>query len=60
MLYLQQEVTLPELCCARSDLPQLRLEYGDEREPEMAAFFEKSAPLNNSGKISKPLFVVKG
>ena len=37
-----------------------RAEYGDEREPEMAAFFEKTAPLNNSGKISKPLFVVQG
>ncbi len=37
-----------------------RVEYGDEREPAMAAFFEKTAPLNNSGKISKPLFVVQG
>jgi len=37
-----------------------RVEYGDEREPEMAAFFEKTAPLNNSGKITKPLFVVQG
>ncbi len=37
-----------------------RVEYGDEREPEMAAFFERTAPLNNSGKISKPLFVVQG
>ena len=26
----------------------------------MAAFFERTAPLNNSGKISKPLFVVQG
>ena len=37
-----------------------RVEYGDEREPDMAAFFERTAPLNNSGKISKPLFVVQG
>ena len=37
-----------------------RVEYGDEREPEMAAFFERTAPLNNSSKISKPLFVVQG
>jgi dipeptidyl aminopeptidase/acylaminoacyl peptidase len=37
-----------------------RVEYGDERDPELAAFFEKMAPLNNSGKISKPLFVVQG
>ena len=37
-----------------------RVEYGDEREPTMAAFFEKMAPLNNAGSISKPLFVVQG
>lgn len=37
-----------------------RVEYGDEREPEIAAFFERTAPLNNAGKISKPLFVVQG
>ncbi len=37
-----------------------RAEYGDEREPAMAAFFERTAPLNNSGKITKPLFVVQG
>jgi dipeptidyl aminopeptidase/acylaminoacyl peptidase len=37
-----------------------RVEYGDERQPEMRAFFEKIAPLNNAGKISKPLFVVAG
>jgi dipeptidyl aminopeptidase/acylaminoacyl peptidase len=37
-----------------------RVEYGDERDPEIASFFERIAPLNNSGKISKPLFVVQG
>jgi dipeptidyl aminopeptidase/acylaminoacyl peptidase len=37
-----------------------RVEYGDERQPEMAAFFERTAPLNNAGRISKPLFVVQG
>ncbi|MHB8863928.1 MAG: S9 family peptidase [Pirellulaceae bacterium] len=37
-----------------------RVEYGDERVPEMAAFFEKIAPLNNAHKIAKPLFVVQG
>ena len=37
-----------------------RVEYGDERQPEMAAFFERTAPLNNAHKISKPLFVVQG
>ncbi|MBM3966266.1 MAG: S9 family peptidase [Planctomycetes bacterium] len=37
-----------------------RVEYGDERNPDMAAFFEKMAPLNNAQKITKPLFVVQG
>ncbi len=37
-----------------------RVEYGDERDEAMAAFFERTAPLNNAGKISKPLFVVQG
>jgi len=37
-----------------------RAEYGDEREPAMAAFFEKIAPLNNAEKITKPLFIVQG
>ena len=37
-----------------------RAEYGDEREPSMRAFLEKIAPLNNAGKIRKPLFVVQG
>ncbi|WP_338845700.1 prolyl oligopeptidase family serine peptidase [Massilia sp. W12] len=37
-----------------------RVEYGDERIPEMRAFFDKIAPLNNADKIRKPLFVVQG
>ena len=37
-----------------------RVEYGDERTPELAAFFERTAPLNNAQKITKPLFVVQG
>lgn len=37
-----------------------RVEYGDERDPQMQAFFERIAPLNNAAKISKPLFVVQG
>jgi dipeptidyl aminopeptidase/acylaminoacyl peptidase len=37
-----------------------RVEYGDERIPEMNAFFEKIAPLNNANRITKPLFVVQG
>lgn len=37
-----------------------RVEYGDERDPETAAFFERIAPLNNAARITKPLFVVQG
>jgi dipeptidyl aminopeptidase/acylaminoacyl peptidase len=37
-----------------------RVEYGDERLPEVAEFFERIAPLNNAGRITKPLFVVQG
>jgi dipeptidyl aminopeptidase/acylaminoacyl peptidase len=37
-----------------------RVEYGDERDPQMRAFMERIAPLNNAHKITKPLFVVQG
>lgn len=37
-----------------------RAEYGDERDPAVADFFERTAPLNNAGRITKPLFVVQG
>jgi dipeptidyl aminopeptidase/acylaminoacyl peptidase len=37
-----------------------RAEYGDERLPEIAAFFDRIAPLNNAQQITKPLFVVQG
>jgi len=37
-----------------------RVEYGDERVPEIRDFFETTAPLNNAEKISKPLFVIQG
>jgi dipeptidyl aminopeptidase/acylaminoacyl peptidase len=37
-----------------------RVEYGDERDAEMHAFFERMAPLNNASKIGKPLLVVQG
>lgn len=37
-----------------------RAEYGDERDPKMAAFFESIAPLNHTDKIKKPLFIVQG
>jgi len=37
-----------------------RVEYGDERDPEMRAFLESIAPLNHADRITKPLFVVQG
>jgi dipeptidyl aminopeptidase/acylaminoacyl peptidase len=37
-----------------------RVEYGDERDPKMAEFLERIAPLNNAAKITKPLFVIQG
>ncbi|WP_218109787.1 S9 family peptidase [Oligoflexus tunisiensis] len=37
-----------------------RVEYGDERDPDMKAFLDKISPLTNVKKIQKPLFVVQG
>lgn len=37
-----------------------RVEYGDERDPAMAAFLEKISPLTDVKKITRPLFVVQG
>ena len=37
-----------------------RVEYGDERDPKMREFMDRTAPLNNAQKITKPLFVVAG
>ncbi|MBC7919154.1 MAG: S9 family peptidase [Rhodoferax sp.] len=37
-----------------------RVEYGDERDPDMRKFQESIAPLNNASRIKKPLFVVQG
>ena len=37
-----------------------RAEYGDERDPKMAEFLERIAPLNNAARITKPLFVIQG
>jgi dipeptidyl aminopeptidase/acylaminoacyl peptidase len=37
-----------------------RVEYGDERDPEMRAHLEKISPVNNVEKIKVPLFVVQG
>ena len=37
-----------------------RVEYGDERDPQMRAFLQEIAPLNNADKIGKPMMVVQG
>jgi dipeptidyl aminopeptidase/acylaminoacyl peptidase len=37
-----------------------RAEYGDERDPQMRAFMEKIAAMNNLDKLTKPLFVIQG
>jgi dipeptidyl aminopeptidase/acylaminoacyl peptidase len=37
-----------------------RAEYGDERDPEMRAVFERISPLNNINRINRPIFVVHG
>lgn len=37
-----------------------RVEYGDERDPEMRKWMEATAPANNAARIKKPLFVVQG
>ena len=37
-----------------------REEYGDERDPKMREFLNRVSPLNNAGKIKKPLMIVQG
>ena len=37
-----------------------RAEYGDERDPQMKAVFDKISPLKNASKIATPLFVAQG
>jgi dipeptidyl aminopeptidase/acylaminoacyl peptidase len=37
-----------------------RVEYGDERDPAIRAFFDRISPLSNADRIRKPLFVVAG
>jgi dipeptidyl aminopeptidase/acylaminoacyl peptidase len=37
-----------------------RVEYGDERDPQIRAFFQKVSPVFNAGKIRKPIFIVQG
>lgn len=37
-----------------------RVEYGDERDPDMCAFLESISPTTNAHKITRPLFVAQG
>ena len=37
-----------------------RVEYGDERDPEMRKFLERTAPLGRAAEIKKPLYIVQG
>ncbi len=37
-----------------------RVEYGDERDPKMAAFLENIAPAHHADRITKPLLVAQG
>jgi dipeptidyl aminopeptidase/acylaminoacyl peptidase len=37
-----------------------RVEYGDERDPEMRAHLQEISPLNNVAEIDVPMFVVQG
>ena len=37
-----------------------RAEYGDERIPEVAAFFDEISPLRNAHRINKPIFIIHG
>jgi len=37
-----------------------RAEYGDERDPKMAAVFEKIAPIRMSDRMKKPMMVFQG
>jgi dipeptidyl aminopeptidase/acylaminoacyl peptidase len=37
-----------------------RAEYGDERDPQMRAFLQAIAPVNDAEKITKPLFIFQG
>jgi len=37
-----------------------RAEFGDERDPKIREFMERTAPLNNAQKIKKPLLIIQG
>ncbi len=37
-----------------------RREYGDERDPEIARFFERISPMRNADKIKGPVLIIQG
>ena len=37
-----------------------RVEYGDERDPAMRDFMEKTAPMNMTQNVTKPMFMIVG
>lgn len=37
-----------------------RVEYGDERDPDMRQFLERISPLNHVDKITKPMLILQG
>jgi dipeptidyl aminopeptidase/acylaminoacyl peptidase len=37
-----------------------RVEYGDERDPDMRAFLLRISPLTNASRITRPLFMFQG
>jgi dipeptidyl aminopeptidase/acylaminoacyl peptidase len=39
---------------------QRRVEYGDERDPEMRKYLDSISPSNHADKINSPLFVIQG
>ena len=44
--------------CVRRDLR--RVEYGDERIPEMREFLTKISPVHSAHRINKPMYIVQG
>jgi dipeptidyl aminopeptidase/acylaminoacyl peptidase len=37
-----------------------RVEYGDERDPEMRAYLTRIAPMTHAANIRKPMYIVQG
>lgn len=37
-----------------------RAEYGDERDPDVSAFFEEISPARQADRITAPLFIIQG